>query len=199
MAQNPPWMPPPRVAPPIDPRLLRLQQGQDAPVDMTPGWVKSVNEFLPSNTAPGGTGVIDFGETFRLPTTKTELALELAGALPAGKIIGKGVKALKTAKAARMVTLSEIGKAPPVPKGMVRLYRGQRGELKPVLEDPPLYETERGRWYSTDPEVADWYGDRYYVDVPEAVSHESWVPDALFNKTGRLIPPEWANKAKRHK
>jgi hypothetical protein len=85
---------------------------------------------------------------------------------------------------------------PPVPKGMVRLYRGQLGEFPPSTD-----AADAGRFFSTDKGAADFYGDVRYVDVPEDVAkaaHEQFLldPAGVQKKSGRLLPAEWANKAK---
>lgn len=72
-----------------------------------------------------------------------------------------------------------------VPHGHVRLYRGQ--ELG----------GGGGTWFTTDPDLAKFYGDVHYVDVPESVSkaaipsHEPYP--SLTDK--RQLSPEWAGKA----
>lgn len=80
--------------------------------------------------------------------------------------------------------------------GTVRLYRGQLKEYPPVSETPKLGELERGRWFTTDKEAAEFYGDVYYVDVPKSVANASIESGTMYNKTGRLLPAEWANKKK---
>ena len=92
---------------------------------------------------------------------------------------------------------------PPVPEGYVRLYRGQKGDFPQLNTEG--YESETGRWFSLDKKSTELYGQTRYVDVPEAVAksldedaaelakvmgRSHWIPDA------RLIPAEWANKAK---
>lgn len=80
---------------------------------------------------------------------------------------------------------------------MERLYRGHTGELDTAAITP---DVERGRWFSTDRDLAEFHkgaGDLWFVDVPKSVADAAVQPDTLFSKTGRLLPPEYAAKSRR--
>ena len=84
---------------------------------------------------------------------------------------------------------------PPVPSGYVRLYRGQIGEFAPTATNKQLGELDRGRWFSTDPELARFFGPLKYVDVPEDVANAA-ERHSVYTKSARLLPAEFADKAR---
>lgn len=74
----------------------------------------------------------------------------------------------------------------------VTLYRGQFGEFPPSTD-----KADAGRWFSSDKDAAAFFGDVRQVDVPGDVAAAARVTeDTPYNKTGHLLPAEWANKAK---
>lgn len=116
-----------------------------------------------------------------------------AGAGPEGEDLATQV----ARAAARTPSFSEL---PPVPEGMVRLYRGE-----PLLGERATAQTNGpGRWFSSDPDIAREYGSTQfgensrmaYVDVPADVAQQSRVhlEDAALGH--HVIPTEYANQAR---
>jgi hypothetical protein len=94
---------------------------------------------------------------------------EVSRSLPVKLTGGKSVDELK----AEIAASGDPNALPPVPKGRVRVYRGQ-GETGPI--DPnevgDLVAMQRGGWFSDNPEVAREYAKRsggklHYADVDE--------------------------------
>ncbi len=113
-----------------------------------------------------------------------------SGAKPAEGVSGKatGSTPAKPAETAAEAAV-DVSHLPPVPKGKVRLYRGEFGGEKAAL--PEWVEQGRknlgienaeGRWFTHDPGIAQWYvndagpqGRLTYVDVPKDVAEAGRV------------------------
>lgn len=75
---------------------------------------------------------------------------------------------------------------PPPAEGMVRMFRG--GKTGNFSQE--VGREQQGRWFTSKPEDAAMYGDRSYIDVPQAVA------DASHKGGGaHVLPTEWAAKA----
>ena len=104
---------------------------------------------------------------------------------------------------------------PPVAPGFVRLYRGQSAEFSPTTDYSAMTPQERARLplsetaedrpglqFTTDPDLARVHSGGkplLYVDVPEDVANAESARQAekWHNQTGKLLPAEYANRARR--
>jgi hypothetical protein len=86
------------------------------------------------------------------------------------------------------------------PPGTTRVYRGMQEKFKQVADDA----TEAGRWFTTDINLAKFYGKNlYYVDVPNNIIDDLNLERAELSRLGRteaadtfLLPKDIANKVK---
>jgi len=114
----------------------------------------------------------------------------------AAQIIGNTIGSLAETGPQDLAMPMQLGG--PVKKGFVRLYRGQTKELDSSFNKSISGNVETGRWFTTDPGLARFFGKHiYYVDVPEDIAASSIVSDSVFNKSGRLLPEEYSRNVKK--
>ncbi len=197
------------IAPLLEPET-RVGQAASKVLSLIPQGTRKVGEMVAEGTGSGEVGAV------------TEGALNTALLLGTQKL-GRGPKPVETPVTAPIITpiaaavkkvyqepsaIEQLNVStlrgrvvpnsliePSIPEGYVRLYRGQQGDYPSVPTEAKLGESERGRWFTTDKQAAEFYGPVRYVDIPKAVADASIEEGTLYAKTGRLIPPEWARKA----